>query len=162
MTKPDGERIVQRPDATLVWAVGAVGLSRATQPEPTTAPHGKIFAGWNTSEVGNGVYPAGATTFPAGNLRLYAQWTDDTLHVEDGSVTVEGLRVEGNASGVYESAAATVTYVYEAQDQGGVTPQPPVVHPPGAGTLPPSGGLANTGLGARWPLAVVGDVGDRI
>ncbi|MCW2288919.1 LPXTG cell wall anchor domain-containing protein [Leucobacter luti] len=77
-------------------------------------------------------------------------------HVERGSVTVEDLRVEGNASGVNESAAATVTYVYEAKDQGGVTPQPPVVHPPGTGTLPPSGGLANTGLGAGWPLAVAG------
>ncbi|MCW2288920.1 hypothetical protein [Leucobacter luti] len=45
MKKSDGERIVRRPDATLFWAVRAVGLSRATQPEPTTVPAGKIFAG---------------------------------------------------------------------------------------------------------------------
>ena len=93
LTKPDGERIVQRPDATLVGAVGAVGLSQATQPEPTTAPAGKIFAGWDTSEVGNGVYPAGAVTFPAGNLRLYAQWTDDTP-------TEWGARQHGARSGM--------------------------------------------------------------
>ncbi|MBL3699907.1 hypothetical protein D3228_09615 [Leucobacter luti] len=93
-----GERIVQRPDdAALVWTVGAVGSTVQTEPAPTTVPEDKRFAGWNTQPDGTGAFfPAGDVTIPAGNLRLYAQWEDDTPSVADGTVIAEYVDEDGN------------------------------------------------------------------
>lgn len=91
----DGERIVQRPDAAMVWDVGTVGSETTTEPEPTTAPAGKTFVEWNTKADGSGdSYPAGAITIPAGNLRLYAIW--EAPAVETGTVTAEYLDEKGD------------------------------------------------------------------
>ncbi|MEB4616274.1 MucBP domain-containing protein [Leucobacter sp. M11] len=94
----DGQRIVQRPDAALVWSVGAIGSGVSTEPAPTTAPEGSTFVGWNTAADGSGTaYPAGEIIIPAGNLRLYAQWEDEEPPVTDGTVRVEYLDEAGTA-----------------------------------------------------------------
>lgn len=91
----DGERIVQRPDAAMVWTVGTVGSETTTEPVPTTPPTGKTFVEWNTKADGSGdSYQAGTITIPAGNLRLYAIW--EAPAVETGTVTAEYLDENGD------------------------------------------------------------------
>ncbi|MBL3679660.1 MucBP domain-containing protein [Leucobacter chromiireducens] len=92
----DGARIVLRDETALVWAVGPVGSEISTEPAPTTAPEGKVFAGWNTAADGSGTaFPAGTIAIPPGNLRVFAQWDTETPPVKDGTVTVEYVDADG-------------------------------------------------------------------
>lgn len=109
-----GERIVARDGTALVWAVGAVGADTTTEPIPTTAPEGMQFAGWNTAADGSGDdYAEGAITIPAGNLRLYAQWSE--IPVPQGTVTLSYLDENGEPLREVETLTGPVGDPYSTE-----------------------------------------------
>ncbi|MCL2383666.1 MAG: BspA family leucine-rich repeat surface protein [Oscillospiraceae bacterium] len=91
----------------------SVGLNQTiTLPASTFTRAGYTFTGWNTEADGSGVHFADLASYThtvSGNVRLFAQWTQDvedtyrvTFSVRNfvgGSLTLGGVTVQGNEIG---------------------------------------------------------------
>ncbi|WP_164512766.1 MucBP domain-containing protein [Leucobacter chromiireducens] len=110
------QRIVQRDDVTRIWQLGPVGTEVALEGAPSTAPAGKVFAGWNTEPGGSGdAYTDGGVTIPAGSLRLFAQWED--APATQGTVTVRYVDENGDPLEPDTTLTGTLGSTYETEQK---------------------------------------------
>lgn len=81
---------------------------------------GYVFKGWNTKKNGKGTsYKNSAKITPAGNLTLYAQWTEVSLSLEKVSQVKRGKKLILSATLKLDGKAVkgkTVTFIFNGQE----------------------------------------------